>query len=1119
MKKTIIILLTLFVNCLCFGQLNMTLMDQVQYTQGLNDVWGWVDPVTGEEYAIVGTQTGTSIVSVVDPEDAFEVQFIPGPQSTWRDIKAWGNHVYVTNETSNGLLVIDMTNHPDNITWYEWQPQLQDIDGQTKTLESCHNLYIDEFGWCYLVGCNFNNGGAMFVDVFSDPGNPIFVDYGAPVYAHDAYTRDNIFYASQIGNGDLAIYDVSDKGNVQQLASQTTPFAFTHNAWLNDASDVVFTTDERPNAPVAAYDISDLSDIQELDQYVPIETLGEGVIPHNVHVWQDWLIISYYTDGGIIVDASKPDNLIEVGNFDTFFGGGGGFSGAWGAYPFLPSGIVLVSDIGNGLYVLDADYVRACWLEGQVTNSSNGAPIFGASVTINSSQANLGTTDLSGNYQTGQAIPGTFEVLFEANGFISKTVDAVLENGELTTLNVELDPLPSLEVQGIVVRSADGSPIANARIEAVSNTNPISYNSNTAADGTFTLFGVNLGEYTITVGKWGFHSVLIEELIIDSNTGMLTIELDDGYQDEFIVDLGWETQSTASSGDWTRGEPIGTSFNQGSLTVNPEFDIDGDLGDQCYVTGNNGGNVGNDDVDNGVVILTSPPMNLTTYNVPILKYFAWFVNDGGQGNPNDAFQIKINNGTDEVTLETITESLGEWRPESKFLIKDYIAVTDEMRVIFETSDMQGSGHLVEAALDWFRVEEGSAYPVFSVDVTEGCLPLTVQFNDFSDSTSTYLWTFENGNPATSDIPNPSVTWSDAGSYDITLEVTTQSGATFVVDQSDLINVRGLPLASFDYDVNSGTVTFTNTSTDSDTWDWDFGDGNGSNEENPVHTYTDAGTYQVMLISTNPCASHVITIDVEVDAVPPTANFSNSGSSGCTPFTVQFTDESLGAPTSWNWSFPGGNPETSTDQNPVVVYEDPGLYSVTLEVSNSAGESEVIQGQSIEVGVTPTANFDYNEETGVVTFTNLSEYGVTYEWIFGDGNTSNEISPINTYTSNGAYEVTLTVTNDCGSVGFTTIINISSITSVDELNSNSYQLTAAPNPFKEQLFVNYQIENSFDNSRLVVFNVLGQELESKEILSLSGTLVLLSENNSGIYFIRLEVDGRVGESIKVVKTGN
>ncbi|MCR9290690.1 choice-of-anchor B family protein [Saprospiraceae bacterium] len=1117
MKKISLLLSGLFLSLFAFGQLNMSLVSQVQYQQDLNDVWGWSDPVTGVEYAIVGTQTGTSIVSLEDPTNATEVKFIPGPQSTWRDIKAWGYHVYVTNETSNGLLVIDMTGHPNNITSYEWEPILEDISGDTKQLESCHNLYIDEFGWCYLTGCNFNNGGIMFIDVFSNPGFPEFIGYGAPVYSHDVFTRDNLLYASEIYGGNLTIYDVTDKLNVQTLASQQTPSEFTHNAWLSDDSEVVFTTDEVANAPVAAYDISDLSDIKELDQYKPIETLGDGVIPHNVHVWQDWLIISYYSDGGIIVDASKPDNLIEVGNFDTFFGGGAGFNGAWGAYPFLPSGLVLVSDIGDGLYVLDANYVRACWLEGTVTNSQTMAPISGASITINSPQANLGSTDIGGKYQTGQAIPGTFDVLFEAAGFLSKTVPAVLDNGVLTILDVELDPLPNIDLKGKVVRSSDGNPIPNARVFVNSLSDSGDFSAVSDANGDFSVPGVVLGDYEVVAGAWGYKSVQMANMVIDLTTTDFIIELDAGYRDEFLLDLGWDTQSSASTGDWELGEPIGTGGGGGG-PFNPDNDIPDDLGDWCYVTGNGGGNAGNDDIDNGVVTLTSPSMNLTTYNEPILNYRSWFRNAGGQGGPpDDALEVRISNGIDEVVVEVITESQPIWRPSPEIIISEYIAITNDMKVIFESSDFQGSGHLVEAAVDVFEIEEGSAYPPFQVSSTEGCIPFSVDFIDNSDTTVGYLWTFEGGTPATSTEANPMVVWNTPGNFDVSLTVETESGSFFTIDRPQYITVRGLPLSNFDFNVTGADVDFTSTSDDADSFSWDFGDSNGSSEENPSHTYTAAGSYTVTLTVTNPCASHVFTQVVEIDAVPPSAGFSASNTVGCTPFTIEFSDESLGVPTSWLWTFPGGTPEVSTEQNPVIVFNTPGVYSASLEVTNSAGNSEMSQSQFIVVEATPSADFDYSEDMGVITFTNLSQFGDEYTWTFGDNNSSSEIAPIHTYTANGDYEVTLSVTNGCGTVGFTQIISVSGITSVNELDKGLYELNASPNPFSTVLNIEYQIENAYNDANILIFNILGQKIESISLDNKTGNLNVLSNQPSGIFFIRMDVDGKLSEAIKVVKS--
>ncbi|MEZ4985489.1 MAG: choice-of-anchor B family protein [Saprospiraceae bacterium] len=361
MKKLLFVIGMCLTLNMGWAQLNMSLMSHIEYGVDLNDIWGYVAP-DGTEYALVGAYDGVSIVSLADPTDAVEVAFVPGQGSIWRDIKTWGTYAYVVTDqggTTEGLTVINLADLPNSVDYFHWTPQLQGLG----TLNRCHNIYIDEFGYAYLAGCNINGGGMIFIDVFSTPGTPVFAGAGAPVYAHDVYTRDNKMYASELNLGRMGVYDVSNKQAPVLLGSQLTPREFTHNIWLSDDGNVAFTTDELPDAPIAAYDVSDPSDIQELDQYRPAATLGSSVIPHNVHVWNDWLVISYYTDGGIVVDASRPDNLIEVGNFDTFFAPGAGFNGVWGAYPFLPSGVVLLSDINSGLYVLDVNYVRGCYLE------------------------------------------------------------------------------------------------------------------------------------------------------------------------------------------------------------------------------------------------------------------------------------------------------------------------------------------------------------------------------------------------------------------------------------------------------------------------------------------------------------------------------------------------------------------------------------------------------------------------------------------------------------------------------------------------------------------------------------------------------------------------------------
>lgn len=1108
MKKTLFTLLLACWVSLTFAQLNMTLLDQVDYAQDLNDIWGWVDPDDGTEYAIVGVRNGVSVVSLADPENAVEVAFLPGANSTWRDIKTWGDYAYVTNETSGGLMVIDLTDAPDNITATNWTPNLPGLG----TLNTGHNIYIDEFGYAYIAGSNLNSGGMLILDVFTTPGTPIFIAAAPAIYAHDVYTRDNIMYASEIYQGRLAIYDVENKSAITLEATQQTPFNFTHNAWLNDAGDVVFTTDEKANAPIAAYDISDLDNIVELDQFKPIATLNANVIPHNVHVWEDWLIISYYTDGGIIVDASKPDNLIEVGNWDTFLGGNGGFSGAWGAYPFLPSGIVLLTDIGNGLFICGATYVRACWLEGTVTDAVTGLPIFGADIQIESSQPNMAMTDPLGEYQTGQAIAGTFDVVFSAPGYFPKTVQAVLDNGVLTILDVELDPLSSFSISGQTVRTVDSSPVAGA--EVILQGDQVSYSAITDGNGNFTFPGILGGEYTLAAGAWGYKHGVIDNFTVDLNTpSPIVVNLTKGYQDDFFFDLGWTETHTASTGWWELGEPVGTTT--GGQFSNPEFDIAGDLGDQCYVTGNDGGGVGDDDVDNGTVTLYSPVMDLSSYNEPVLSYNTWFFNGGGSGNPNDALEVRITNGTDEVVLETITQSAGSWNPTVEFNLASLIPLTDNMQVIFETSDMD-PGHLVEAAVDAFLVEDISAYPPFTSTATTGCLPFTVNFSDQSDSTATWTWELEGGTPATSNMQNPTVVYDTPGKYDVTLTVVTNDGNTYVIDRPDFVTVNAAPTANFNYIISGADVAFDNASTGGNSFAWDFGDNTTSNQENPTHTYQETGIFTVTLSVTNDCGVQTFTQDVLILAVPPTALFEADITAGCAPLTIEFTDLSTGSPDTWAWVFPGGEPFSSNEQNPVVTYSEPGTYSVQLTTSNPAGQSTAIQSQFIEISIAPEAAFAFSTDGNEVTFVNTSTDATTYEWSFGDGITSNEANPTHTYNSNGEFEVTLTATNDCGFAVFTQTVNIE-VTGTLDLDETSYTLDASPNPFSEEILVKYDLSKNFNQANLLIFNILGKQTGNMNLGGAQGSVSLNDEfPGSGVYFLRLMVDGKVGKVLRVVK---
>ncbi|MEL7020008.1 MAG: choice-of-anchor B family protein [Bacteroidota bacterium] len=696
--------LCLLLTTQAFAQLNTTLIGNFQYDQQVSDVWGYVAP-DGTEYALVGLQNGVSVVSLADPANPVESGQLSGAASNWRDLKTYGEYAYVTNETAGGLLVVDLTQLPDTVTATNWTPSITEGLNAPR-LSTCHNIYIDENGVAYLAGCNLNGGGMIFVDVATTPGSPKLIDVGDARYSHDVFVRDNVMYSSDINDGFFSITDVSDKEDVVLMATQTTPFAFTHNSWLSDDSQILFTTDERGDAPIGSYDISDLSNIQLLDEFRPSATINKGVIPHNVHVLDDYLIISHYTDGCVIVDAARPDNLVEVGNFDTFSGPDGGFGGSWGAYPFLPSGRVLVSDQSSGLFILEANYQRAAYLEGMVTDGSTEMGISGTRVQI----MNTTTIELSrttGVYKTGIATEGTYTVRVSKPGYETVDVEVELVSGEVTELDVVLQPLASFSFAGNVTDAVSGEVVADAQVK-ISN-DDFSFSATTDAMGNFTLDQVFAGTYEVFAGRWGYKTVVLNNRALSETNNNISLALEVGIEDIFSLDLGWTTTFSGFSGAWELADPpIGVSAGPG-FEITPSMDVVEDIGTGCYVTGNE------PDLFSGVLIggeatLTSPSFDLSDYSRPILSFHTWFLNvnggDGSAPSTPDPIIIQVSNGTTTVNIDTITSILLgletlEWQ-RHEYDLTDQIALTSDMQVTFAI-DVPGGTDVVEAAVDYFQV--------------------------------------------------------------------------------------------------------------------------------------------------------------------------------------------------------------------------------------------------------------------------------------------------------------------------------------------------------------------------------------------------------------------------------
>ncbi|HRG57992.1 MAG TPA: choice-of-anchor B family protein [Bacteroidia bacterium] len=695
---TTIVVFALFGMNQASAQKNITLRSHMTFPgKQLSNIGGYVDSL-GNEYALVGHSEGMSIVNVQDPDNPFIVQEIPGPNSIWREVKVWQKYAYVTTEGgSQGLTVVDLSNLPGtNIPYQNWAPVITTGVG-TYTLSTIHALHIDN-GYVYLYGANNGSGidGIVIADL-TDPWNPTVAGLYNGYYVHDGYVRNDTVWACHIYDGFFSAIDVTDKTNPVQLVQQNTPNNFSHNSWLSDNSQYLYTTDEVDNSYLAAYDVSDVSNITFVDK-VQSQNGGSNSVVHNTHILNDYAVTSWYKDGVVITDAHRPQNLVNVGWFDTSPLSGGGYEGCWGVYPFLPSGTIVASDMQEGLYVLTPDYIRACYLEGNIVDSICGAPIAGVKVTIVGGGA-LDSTNALGEYKTGTPDAGTYTVTFQKAGYNTVTINnVVLDHTVITSLNVQMISTQSVSLNGNV-SSNTGNPIANIPV-SISNSN-FAYSYTSDPNGNFFQCGLIGGNYDIYAGAWGYVTYCNNANLSNGN---LNISLQNGIYDDFALNYNWNVSGTASVGVWTRAIPAITM--QGSFISNPGTDASSDCGGMAFVTGNNNAAVGADDLDDGYSILTSPVFDLTNVTNPHIKYARWFYNGGGAGSVNDSLIIKISNGTQTAILEVVTAGLGSmsaWVEKDILLTNNIIPLTNSMQVIVYAVDA-APGHLVEAGFDHFRVE-------------------------------------------------------------------------------------------------------------------------------------------------------------------------------------------------------------------------------------------------------------------------------------------------------------------------------------------------------------------------------------------------------------------------------
>ena len=340
-----------------FQSNNVTLLDIVPGSG--NDCWGYVSP-SGREYALAGNNDHVKFIEITNPTNAVIVASFPHTSSTWGDIKVYQDHAYAVTERATGIQVFD----------------LSDIDNGNVTLvrtvepsSRSHNLFLDEdSGFLYTLGSrDFSPDGTTTCWDLTSPGNPVRVGVASMTlnYQHDAQVRTftsgpnagkQILYGCAGGNG-LEIYDVTNKNNPQLLSTTIYPnVEYCHQGWLSDDSQYFYANDELDELRLGLTTRTLIFDVSDINNPVFVGTFTTGLnsIDHNLY-WKDgFLFQANYTSGLRVINACDPENLTEVGFFDTYpASNANSFDGAWSVYPYFPSGTCIINNIEGDLFIVD----------------------------------------------------------------------------------------------------------------------------------------------------------------------------------------------------------------------------------------------------------------------------------------------------------------------------------------------------------------------------------------------------------------------------------------------------------------------------------------------------------------------------------------------------------------------------------------------------------------------------------------------------------------------------------------------------------------------------------------------------------------------------------------------
>jgi choice-of-anchor B domain-containing protein len=338
-----------------------------------SDIWGWIDPLDNNEYAIVTFEDKTCFLNITDPVNPEYLGYLNTNAGIhyWRDVKVYQNHAFIVadNVGAHGMQVFDLkrlrnvANAPENFT----ADTVLTAGWNGSEIRSCHNIVINENkGMAYLVGCgSANGGGPIFIDI-TDPLNPVAVgEYITEGYTHDAQVVTyNGPDTAHLGK-ELMIASNADKIVIIDVSIPTAPVkiseatygntAYTHQGWFTSDMKYFLVGDEEDEINYGSNTRTIVFDFTDLDNPVyHSDFIGSSsAIDHNLYVKDDLVFEANYTSGLRVYNIADINNISEVGYFDTHpESNDTTFFGAWSVYPYFNSGNIIVSDIDRGLFIL-----------------------------------------------------------------------------------------------------------------------------------------------------------------------------------------------------------------------------------------------------------------------------------------------------------------------------------------------------------------------------------------------------------------------------------------------------------------------------------------------------------------------------------------------------------------------------------------------------------------------------------------------------------------------------------------------------------------------------------------------------------------------------------------------